>query len=151
MDGKSSVSTPMTFSPSLTTESSIISLKLVSSLLLTTQQFQKNAKVLIQTNENTIPNKGAITKQLALRFSREEMPRNMGSTSTPSPPMNTDTTPSTSYNTTTTRNAAPMTEQEHVAHQLINDLTKLDIDEEEDVPINQLKRKCYKRTIGKFV
>ncbi|KAA3465949.1 hypothetical protein EPI10_001080 [Gossypium australe] len=54
------------------------------------------AKVPIQTNKDTIPNKGAIIKQLALRFSREEMPRHPGSTSTLLPPMTTDTAPSTS-------------------------------------------------------
>ncbi|KAH1039088.1 hypothetical protein J1N35_040831 [Gossypium stocksii] len=35
----------------------------------------KRVKVPILANEDTIPNKGAIAKQIALRFSREEMPR----------------------------------------------------------------------------
>lgn len=51
----------------------------------------------IQVNEDTIPNKGAITKQLALRFFGEEMPRHLGSTSTTSPPMTFGAAPSMYY------------------------------------------------------
>ncbi|KAK5839148.1 hypothetical protein PVK06_007913 [Gossypium arboreum] len=54
-------------------------------------------KVLIQMNEDIIPSKGAITKQLALRFPGEEMLRHPGSTSTSPPPLNIDTAPSTSH------------------------------------------------------
>ncbi|KAH1107068.1 hypothetical protein J1N35_010836 [Gossypium stocksii] len=57
----------------------------------------QRVKVPIQTNEDTIPNKGDITKQLAIRFSGEEMPRYLGSTSTSSPPLPTNTAPSTSH------------------------------------------------------
>ncbi|KAK5775788.1 hypothetical protein PVK06_043729 [Gossypium arboreum] len=51
-------------------------------------------------NKDTIPSKGTITKQLALRFSGEEILRHLGSTSksTSSPPLNTDIAPSTSHN-----------------------------------------------------
>ncbi|KAH1114526.1 hypothetical protein J1N35_007904 [Gossypium stocksii] len=51
----------------------------------------------------------------------------------------------TPVNTTTTLNStARMTEQECVVHQLIDDLMKSDTDDEDEVPINQLKRKHYK-------
>ncbi|KAK5811690.1 hypothetical protein PVK06_027047 [Gossypium arboreum] len=45
----------------------------------------------------------------------------------------------TPANTTTTPTTAPIRKQERAVHQLIDDLTKLDIDEKEEVPINQLK------------
>ncbi|KAH1114188.1 hypothetical protein J1N35_007566 [Gossypium stocksii] len=60
----------------------------------------------------------------------------------------------TPVNTTTTmtpRLKASMTAQEHVVHQLIDKLTKLDFDSKDEVPINQLKRNCFKTTAGKAV
>ncbi|KAH1107743.1 hypothetical protein J1N35_011511 [Gossypium stocksii] len=47
--------------------------------------------------EDKIPNKGVITKQIALRFLGEEMAKHPGFTSTTSPPMITDVTPSKSH------------------------------------------------------
>ncbi|KAH1056211.1 hypothetical protein J1N35_034276, partial [Gossypium stocksii] len=54
-------------------------------------------KVPTQANEDKIPNKGAITKQIPLRFSGEEMPKHLSSASTGFPPMTTNLAPSTFY------------------------------------------------------
>ncbi|KAK5846347.1 hypothetical protein PVK06_002631 [Gossypium arboreum] len=54
-------------------------------------------RVPTQENEDKIPNKGAITKKITLRFLVEEMPKHPGSTFTASPPMITDAAPSTSH------------------------------------------------------
>ncbi|KAH1091743.1 hypothetical protein J1N35_019000 [Gossypium stocksii] len=43
--------------------------------------------------------------------------------------------------TTTSNSTAPMTVQECAVHQLIDDLTKSDTNDEDKMPINQLKRK----------
>ncbi|KAK5812432.1 hypothetical protein PVK06_027862 [Gossypium arboreum] len=51
-----------------------------------------------QENEDKIPNKGAITKKITMRFSGEKEPRHPGSPSTSSPPTSTHATPSTSHN-----------------------------------------------------
>ncbi|KAK5842392.1 hypothetical protein PVK06_004742 [Gossypium arboreum] len=46
----------------------------------------------------------------------------------------------------------PMTAQECAVHQLIDEITKSDTDDdEEEVPINQLKRKRFKMPIGKTI
>ncbi|KAH1107047.1 hypothetical protein J1N35_010815 [Gossypium stocksii] len=52
----------------------------------------------IQENEDKIPNKGAITKHITMRFSGEEVPRHPSSASTSSPLTSTHATPSTSHN-----------------------------------------------------
>ncbi|KAK5842788.1 hypothetical protein PVK06_005180 [Gossypium arboreum] len=57
-------------------------------------------------------------------------------------------------NTTTTmtpRSKAPLTAQEHAVHQLIDELTKLDSDLEDEVPINLLEKKCFKTTARKAI
>ncbi|KAK5793991.1 hypothetical protein PVK06_035179 [Gossypium arboreum] len=65
---------------------------------------------------------------------------------------NDDVTQATTpADTTTTLTIALMTEQECATHQLIDDLMKSDIDDEEEVPINQLKWKYYKQTTGKSI
>ncbi|KAK5771015.1 hypothetical protein PVK06_047184 [Gossypium arboreum] len=53
--------------------------------------------------------------------------------------------------TTTPNSNAPLTEQEHVIHQLIDDLMKLNTAYEDEMSINQLKRKRYKQAVGKSV
>ncbi|XP_012472360.1 uncharacterized protein LOC105789533 [Gossypium raimondii] len=58
-------------------------------------------------------------------------------------------TPATT--TTTPKSTTPMTEQERVIHQLVDDFRKLKIDDDEEMPINQLKMKCYKQVVGKSV
>ncbi|KAH1082262.1 hypothetical protein J1N35_022023, partial [Gossypium stocksii] len=58
----------------------------------------------------------------------------------------------TPIDTTTTPNSiALMKEQERVVHQLIYDLTKSNTDDDDEVPINQLKRRRYRQAARKSV
>ncbi|KAH1114094.1 hypothetical protein J1N35_007472 [Gossypium stocksii] len=63
--------------------------------------------------------------------------------------MTQTSTPTTT--TTTPKSTIPMTEQECMIHQLVDDLKKSDADDEEEVPTNQLKTKHYKQVAGKSV
>ncbi|KAK5824879.1 hypothetical protein PVK06_019666 [Gossypium arboreum] len=63
--------------------------------------------------------------------------------------MTQTSTPATTV--TTLKSTAPMTEQECAIYQLIDDLKKLDTNDDEEVAINQLKRKCYKQAVEKSI
>ncbi|KAH1039232.1 hypothetical protein J1N35_040975 [Gossypium stocksii] len=65
------------------------------SLLITT--LCQRVKVPTQENEDKIPNRRTITKQIALRFLREEMPKYPNSISIASPLMTSDVALSTSH------------------------------------------------------
>ncbi|KAK5825664.1 hypothetical protein PVK06_020522 [Gossypium arboreum] len=137
----------------------------------------QRVKVPTQENEEKIPNKGAITKQIALRFLGEEIPEHPSSTSTEDDDEDGEEATAEKKNienkgeeektesvhiesdkdkanmtqtytlatiASTLKSITSLTEQEHAIHQLIDDLRKIDTDDEEEVPINQLKRKRYK-------
>ncbi|KAH1056936.1 hypothetical protein J1N35_035001 [Gossypium stocksii] len=77
------------------------------------------------------------TKSVHIEFDKDEA--DMTQTSTPATTV------------TILKSTTPMTKKERVIHQLINDPTKLDTDNDEEVITNQLKRKCYKQAVGKSV
>ncbi|KAK5811542.1 hypothetical protein PVK06_026883 [Gossypium arboreum] len=115
-------------------------------------------KVPLSLNEDHLPNKGTVTKNITQKLAGEEMPRQTG-TPLSFPLMTTSVVPSASH-TDFERNMsanmilpfALMTAQEHAIHQLIDELTKsYTDDDEEEVPINQLKRKRFKKATGKTI
>ncbi|KAH1047003.1 hypothetical protein J1N35_037787 [Gossypium stocksii] len=115
---------------------------------LNTALYQRMKKLLLEPQEEDDDGEEHTVEKQATK--QEEEVEKIKSVHVKSEKEDDDVTQATTPTETTTMSTtAPMAKQELAIYQLIYDLMKSNTDDEEEVPINQLKQKRYKQTVGK--